>query len=448
METIRASLTIVALKALILALLAAPLGVIARPDTAQAQGARPLPQSFAPLAARLRPAVVQIFALNNRGVSRGSGFIVDPSGWVVTNEHVIRGARQIAVRLTDGRVYEVRVRGRDRLTDLAVLKIDEVSGLPAVPWGDSDALEPGDWVLAIGNPAGLGGTVTVGIISATDRATRAGGPFDEYLQTDAAINAGNSGGPLFNLKGEVIGVNTAALERVQDRIFQGINFSRPSAIAEPVTDQIRQFGQSRRGWIGVIPQSMTPELAEAVGLPTVRGVLVNDLTPGGPAAVAGIRRGDVILSFNGQAVVDVRQFQRLVAETQSGAQVSAEIWRRGVGARNVVITMGRLNQTMAVLETARGAGNEADLHRTGMPSRTGGKSGTPGILVTRVEPESPLFGRLLPGDVLLEVDGTPVTDARRLGQLLKQVGNRSHVLARVRRATGLERPELVAIPID
>ncbi len=416
--------------ALVLAVLIAGLAGLA--ETAAAQ--RALPDTFSRISQRLTPAVVQVFT----DKSLGSGFIIDPTGWIVTNEHVIRTASRVAVALPDGRAFQVQIWGKDRLSDLALLRIEGASGLPYVTWGNSDALDAGDWVLAIGNPAGLGGTLTAGIVSARDRPTRGGGgAYDEFIQTDAAINSGNSGGPLFNLNGEVIGVNTAGLEIIQNRIFEGINFARPSAIAQPIIAQLQRYQESRRGWIGIALQTMTPQLAEGVGLTSVRGVLVQDITPGGPAGRAGLRAGDVILSFNGRVVSRVRDVQRLIAETESGTTVTLEVWRRGTGVMTVTVTVGRLGQGaglgirdgrddrggLDIRPTSHGdmisaSGETSDLGGFHVLRHDGGlvpglafpdaQPSAQGLLITNVTSESPVWGTLVPGDVVQAINGNPL----------------------------------------
>lgn len=260
-----------------------------------------------------------------RGQSLGSGFVIDPAGFIVTNNHVIDGAEEIRVVFHDNQTLTARLVGRDQRTDLAVLKVESPRPLPAVRFGDSDRARVGDWVVAIGNPFGLGGTVTQGIVSARQRDINAG-PYDDFLQTDASINRGNSGGPLFNLAGEVIGVNTAIFSPTGGSV--GIGFSIPSAIARNVVDQLRTHGRVRRGWLGVQIQSVTDELAESVGLDKARGAMVSGVPENGPAARAQIRRGDVILKFDGKDVPDNRRLPRIVAETPVDKTVQVEVWRQ------------------------------------------------------------------------------------------------------------------------
>jgi serine protease Do len=258
--------------------------------------------------------------------SLGSGFIIDPSGLIVTNNHVIANAEQIAVTLSDNTTLEAHVVGRDPVSDLALLKVDAKTPLPAARWGDSAKTRVGNWVLAIGNPFGLGGTVTSGIISATARDIHAG-PYDDFLQTDASINRGNSGGPMFNLKGEVIGINTAIYSPSGGSI--GIGFAIPSDSARPIIDQLKATGKVVRGWIGAHIQPVTDDIAEAIGLGKNRGGMIASIDPGGPAALAKLRPGDVILSYDGQAIERSRQLPRLVADTAPDKTVKLSIWRDG-----------------------------------------------------------------------------------------------------------------------
>jgi serine protease Do len=273
-----------------------------------------------------------------RPSSLGSGFVVDESGYIVTNSHVIADADEITVRFHDDTTKKAEIVGRDDKTDLALLKVETDKDLQAADWGDSKQTRIGDWVLAIGNPFGLGGTVTAGIVSARSRDINAG-PYDDFLQTDAAINRGNSGGPMFNTDGEVIGVNTAIFSPSGGSI--GIGFAIPSAIAENVISQLRQTGDVQRAWLGVRIQSVTGELAEGLRLDDPRGALVASVSEGGPAAEGGIRQGDVILRFDGEKVSEMRDLPRMVAETRIGKAVDVVIWRKGQ-KRTVDVTLGKL----------------------------------------------------------------------------------------------------------
>ena len=261
-----------------------------------------------------------------RSTSLGSGFIVDPSGYIVTNNHVIEDADEVTVILHDDTNLKAKIVGRDSKTDIALLKVEPAKPLPSVKFGDSDRARVGDWVVAIGNPFGLGGTVTAGIISARARDIQSG-PYDDYIQTDASINRGNSGGPMFNMAGEVIGVNTAIFSPTGGSI--GIGFAIPSALASPVVAQLREFGKTRRGWLGVRIQSVTDEIAESLGLGKTRGALVAGVTEGGPAEKAGLEAGDVILRFDGREIPDMKRLPRVVAETPINKDVNVVVWRKG-----------------------------------------------------------------------------------------------------------------------
>ena len=261
-----------------------------------------------------------------RQQAQGSGFIIDAAGYVVTNNHVIDGADEISVTLHDGSRLDAKLVGRDPKTDLALLKVDAGKPLAYLEFGDSDTARVGDWVIAIGNPFGLGGTVTSGIVSARGRDIQAG-PYDDFLQLDASINRGNSGGPTFDVHGRVIGINTAIFSPSGGSV--GIGFAIPSTLARSVVAQLKDFGRTRRGWLGVRIQGVTPEIAESLGLRSATGALVASVTPNGPAAEAGIQAGDVILTFDGKEVNEMRRLPRVVAETGVEEQVPVKLWRRG-----------------------------------------------------------------------------------------------------------------------
>lgn len=265
-------------------------------------------------------------APGSRVASLGSGFIIDPAGLIVTNHHVIASAQQITVTLSDNTVLQAQVIGRDPVTDLALLKVDPKNPLPAASWGNSSKTRVGDWVLTIGNPFGLGGSVTAGIISAIARDIHSS-PYDDYLQTDASINRGNSGGPMFNIAGEVIGINTVIYSPSGGSI--GIGFALPSTLARPIIEQLKATGKVERGWIGVRIQPMTDDLAESVGMDKSRGALVAAVDAGSPAAQAKLQPGDVILNYDGQTIERSRQLPRLVAATPPNKQVKLNVWRDG-----------------------------------------------------------------------------------------------------------------------
>src|SRR6187455_442676 len=276
--------------------------------------------------------------------SLGSGFIIDPSGVVVTNNHVISEADEVSVILNDGTTLKAEVIGRDQKTDLALLKVTPTKPLKAVKFGDSDKLRLGEWVIAIGNPFSLGGTVTAGIVSARNRDIQSG-PYDNYIQTDASINRGNSGGPLFNLDGEVIGVNTAIISPSGGSI--GIGFAVPSKTAMPVIDQLRNFGETRRGWLGVKIQQVTDEIAESLSIKPARGALIAGVDDKGPAKPAGIEAGDVIIKFDGKDIKEMRDLPRIVADTPVGRDVEVIIVRKGKEEKKTV-KLGRLEDDKPV----------------------------------------------------------------------------------------------------
>ncbi|WP_243645065.1 DegQ family serine endoprotease [Rhodovulum euryhalinum] len=341
--------------------------------------ARAAPESFADLADQVSPAVVNITTSTTiaghtgvtpmvpegspfedffrdfmnpegpdgqrpprRSQALGSGFVISPDGYIVTNNHVIEKADEIEIEFFSGQILEATVVGTDAKTDIALLKIESDDPLPFVPFGDSDAMRVGDWVMAMGNPLGQGFSVSAGIVSARGRALS--GTYDDYIQTDAAINRGNSGGPLFNMEGEVVGVNTAILSPTGGSI--GIGFAMSSAVVTNVVDQLKEFGETRRGWLGVRIQDVTPDMAEALGLEKARGALVTDV-PEGPAAEAGMESGDVILSFDGADVADTRGLVRRVGNTAVGKSVEVTVFRNGE-IETLAITLGRR-------ETAEGA---------------------------------------------------------------------------------------------
>lgn len=340
----------------------------------QAGRAADRPDSFADLAERLSPAVVNISTTmvvrNNdrpqlpqfpegspfedffrefedrgersrRAQSLGSGFIIDAAGIVVTNNHVIENADEISVILANDESFDAEVIGRDAKTDIAVLKIDPGdTSLTAVSFGDSDSLRVGDWVMAIGNPFGLGGTVTAGIVSARGRDIGSG-PYDDYIQTDASINRGNSGGPLFNLDGEVIGINTAIFSQTGGSV--GIGFAISANLATQVVSQLQDFGRTRRGWLGVFIQEVTEDIADSLGLDEAKGALVASVTETGPADEAGLQAGDVIIRFDGKEVNKSRDLPRIVAETPVEAKVKVDVVRDGK-VKTVTVTLGELEQ--------------------------------------------------------------------------------------------------------
>ena len=284
--------------------------------------------------------------------SLGSGFVIDPSGVIATNNHVIADADEIYVNFNDGtRLKVTKVIGRDLKTDIAVLQVKPDKPLAAVRLGDSGKMRVGDWVMAIGNPFGLGGSLTVGVVSALKRDINSG-PYDEFLQTDAAINKGNSGGPLFNMNGEVIGINSAIISPSGGSI--GLGFAIPVNEASEVIGQLRQFGEMRRGWIGVSIQSLTDDTAGGIGLKEAKGAIVAQVSPGGPADQAGVKAGDVIVSFDGQPVPDMRSLPKIVALTAIGKAVKVDMLRDGKPL-TVTTTVARLDEAAAASDAKAGA---------------------------------------------------------------------------------------------
>src|SRR6187551_3359426 len=280
--------------------------------------------------------------------SLGSGFIIDPSGLVVTNNHVISEADEVSVILNDGTTLKAEVVGRDQKTDLALLKVTPTKPLKAVKFGDSDKLRLGEWMIAIGNPFSLGGTVTAGIVSARNRDIQSG-PYDNYIQTDASINRGNSGGPLFNLEGDVVGVNTLIISPTGGSI--GLGFAVPSKTVAGVVDQLRQFGELRRGWLGVRIQQVTDEIAESLSIKPARGALVAGIDDKGPAKPAGIEPGDVVVKFDGKDVKDPKDLSRVVADTAVGKEVEVVVIRKGAEETKKV-KLGRLEDSEKAQQTA------------------------------------------------------------------------------------------------
>ncbi len=347
--------------------------------------------------------------------SLGSGFVIDPSGIVITNNHVIKNADQITVNFNDGRKLKAKIIGRDPKVDIAVLKVEPKKPLKSVKFGDSNKARVGDWVMAIGNPFGLGGTVTVGIVSARNRNINSG-PYDDYIQTDAAINKGNSGGPLFNMEGDVIGINTAIISPSGGSI--GIGFSVPSATAEPVVKQLREFGETRRGWLGVRIQTVTDEIAESLGLEKTYGAMVAGVNPDGPAAKAGIVAGDVILKFDGKTVPSMRDLPRMVAKTDIGKAVEVEVLRRGQ-RKTLSVQLGRLEDGEKKAEKGDGEDDgKAEPEKTvvslGMTlsaisddlrASFGLEDKVEGILISEVDPDSAAADKgIARGQVIVEVN--------------------------------------------
>lgn len=373
--------------------------------------------------------------------SLGSGFIIDASGLVVTNNHVIADADEVNVILNDGSTLKAEVIGRDQKTDLALLKVKPAKPLKAVKFGDSDKLRLGEWVVAIGNPFSLGGTVTAGIVSARNRDIQSG-PYDNYIQTDAAINRGNSGGPLFNLNGEVIGVNTAIISPSGGSI--GIGFAVPSKTVVPVIDQLREFKEVRRGWLGVRIQQVSDEIAESLSVRPSRGALVAGIDEKGPAKPAGIEPGDVIVRFDGKDVKEMRDLPKIVADTAVGKDVEVIVIRKGKEEK-LSVKLGRLeDEKQAALNNKKDATPDAkppvkralglDLANLTdeLRKKHNIKDKVKGVLITGVDANSSAAEkRLAPGMVIAEVQQQSVANATELQQRiekLKKDGKKAVVL--------------------
>lgn len=383
--------------------------------------------------------------------SLGSGFVIDAEkGLIVTNNHVVKDADEVRVTFHNDSDETVHadVIGRDEKTDIAILKVETKSKLTAVKFGNSDALRVGDWVLAIGNPFGLGGTVTAGIVSARQRDINAG-PYDDFIQTDASINRGNSGGPMFNSKGEVIGINTAIFSPSGGSV--GIGFAIPSALAKPVIDQILKYGRTRRGWIGVKIQSVTDEIAESLGLGKAHGALVASITPKGPAEAAGLKSGDVILEFNGHPINEMRTLPRVVAESEINANANLTFWRDGK------------KQTASVKVAEMEKAEEEGLIASATPDANADKGGgvkidsvgltlsavsdslrqnyniprtVDGIVITHIADMSEAAEKgLIEGDVIVEINQQPVNAPDKAAEIIDkaQKGGRNSVLLLVNR---------------
>jgi serine protease Do len=373
--------------------------------------------------------------------SLGSGFIVDTSGIVVTNNHVIADADEINVIMNDGTKIKATLVGVDKKTDLAVLKFTPVKPLVAVKFGDSDKLRLGEWVIAIGNPFSLGGTVTAGIVSARNRDINSG-PYDSYIQTDAAINRGNSGGPLFNLDGEVIGVNTLIISPSGGSI--GIGFAVPSKTVVGVVDSLRQFGELRRGWLGVRIQQVTDEIAESLSIKPARGALIAGVEEKGPAKPAGIEPGDVVIKFDGKDIKEPKDLSRVVADTAVGKAVDVVIIRKGE-EQTKQVTLGRLEDGEKAVQASNKAQPEAEKPATqkalgldlaglskDLRTRYKIKDSVKGVVITSVDSSSDAAEkRLSAGEVIVEVAQEAVTnaaDVKKRVEQLKKDGKKSILL--------------------
>ncbi|OWU72598.1 serine protease [Marinibacterium profundimaris] len=456
---------------------------------AQAVSSQTRPDSLAPLADQVSPAVVNIttstvvegrtgpqgivpegspfedffreFQDRNGGEGRrprrssalGSGFVISEDGYVVTNNHVIESADEITIEFFDGDELQATVVGTDPNTDIALLKVETDEPLPFVNFGDSDTARVGDWVIAMGNPLGQGFSLSVGIVSARNRALS--GSYDDYIQTDAAINRGNSGGPLFNMDGEVVGVNTAILSPNGGSI--GIGFSMASNVVTRVVDQLREYGETRRGWLGVRIQDVTDEIAEAMGLEQASGALITDV-PEGPAKEAGLLAGDVIMTFDGKDVEDTRGLVRQVGNTDIGKSVRVVVFRDG-GTETVLVTLGRREEAERTVPAAMEQMEDAPAEREilgltlstlteEMRAELGIPEGQDGLVVVDVDETSEAYEKgLRAGDLITEAGQQKVETLAALDERIEEAteAGRKSLLLLVRRGGD---PRFVAISLE
>jgi len=363
----------------------------------------------------------------------GSGFVIDTEGHILTNNHVVEKATEIKVKIQSGKEYDATVVGRDPKTDLALIKTKPDSDFPAPALlGDSDAIRDGDWVMAVGNPFGLGHTVTVGIISAKGRVIGAG-PYDDFLQTDAAINPGNSGGPLFNMQGEVVGINTAIVAQ-----GQGIGFAIPVNMAKELLPQLKS-GKVIRGWLGVMIQDLTPDLAKSFGLKEEKGVLISDVVKDGPAEKAGLKRGDVVLKFDEKEIQNAHELSFLVANTQPDTTVTVVVIRDGK-AKDIKVKIGTMpeeaEQESAVKEEAAWGLTVQELTPQ-LSERLGLSPKETGVVISRVEPGSAAEeAGLLEGDVIKEVNRQKIEKLNDYNKALKEVKAGESLLLLIQRGSG------------
>ena len=388
-----------------------------------------------------------------RSEALGSGFVISEDGYIVTNNHVIEGADEIEIEFFSGDRLEAKLIGTDPKTDIALLKVESDEPLPFVQFGDSDLMQVGDWVMAMGNPLGQGFSVSAGIVSARNRALS--GTYDDYIQTDAAINRGNSGGPLFNMDGQVIGVNTAILSPNGGSI--GIGFSMASNVVSKVVSQLEQFGETRRGWLGVRIQDVTPDVAEAMGLEEAKGALVTDV-PEGPAKVAGMQSGDVIVAFDGVDVADTRELVRKVADTDVGKATQVVVLRDGK-TETLTITLGRREEAEdeAVPAAAAPSGEPEVQELLGLEvtavtdeaiAAMNLPEGTKGLVVMKVDPASEAYAKgLREGDIITEAGQRPVEVVGDLESRITEArdAGRKSLLMLVRRDGD---PRFVALSVE
>lgn len=362
----------------------------------------------------------------------GSGFVISEDGFIITNNHVVEKANDIEVILEDGEKYKATIIGKDPKTDLALLKIEPKAKLPAIGFGNSDILEIGDWVVAIGNPFGLGHTVTAGIVSAKGRSLGLGA-YDDFIQTDAAINPGNSGGPLFNLKGEVVGVNTAILAG-----GQGIGFAIPSGMAKNVIEQLKNSGKVVRGWLGVLVQQITPEIAESMKFNGRAGALVADVTPDGPADKAGLKRGDIIVEFNGHKIDDMAELPKLVAITPPGTQSKVRFISGG-SEKTAEIKLGELPEEVA--RASAGSGQEIERNIGLIVQEINPQiqrrlqlEDSKGVIITNVQPGSIAWeAGLRRGDIILEINRKQIANLDQYRKTIDSIKKGESALLLVKR---------------
>ncbi len=358
----------------------------------------------------------------------GSGFVISNDGYILTNNHVVEGARQIRVKAADGKEFGAKVVGRDPKTDIAVIKIDGASGLTPLVLGNSDELKVGNWVIAVGNPFGLERTVTAGIVSGKGRVIGSG-PYDNYIQTDASINPGNSGGPLINLKGEVVGINTAIMAS-----GQGIGFAIPINMAKEIIPQLEQKGHVTRGWLGVSVQEVTPGLAKSFALKERKGALVAEVIVGGPAEKAGIQRGDVLLEFDGKDITESRNLPQMVASTPIGKAVSVKLFRDGqLLTRQVKV--GEMGSTSEVADVSpQKSLGIAVRNVTPETARVLGLKNQAGVVVTGVKPGSPAAeSGLQQGDVIVEINRKAVKDVDDFSRSIAKAEEHGSILLLIQR---------------
>jgi serine protease Do len=361
----------------------------------------------------------------------GSGFIIDKEGYIVTNNHVVEKGDEIKVKLSDGKEFTAKIVGKDPKTDLALIKIDADRSLVPLGMGDSDKLEVGDWVVAIGNPFGLGNTVTAGIVSAKYRHIGAGA-YDNFIQTDASINPGNSGGPLLNTAGEVVGVNTAIYSQSGGSV--GIGFAIPINMAKDLVPQLKQ-GKVIRGWLGVMIQKVTPELRGKLNLKEEKGALVADVTPGGPADKAGIRRGDVIVAFDGKEIKEMNDLPLVVASTAVGKTVGVDLWRKNK-KESVQVKIGELKDEEKVMAARTDGGGLGMSLEEITPERAKafGLTEKSGLVVVQVEDGSPGGeAGVRPGDLILEMDQTPLRNLDEFNRKVEEFKKGDTILLLIKR---------------